>query len=237
MAQKQVVEIQARTVDDAVRLALEQLGLPREQVHVEVLVDNVAEGGEALVRVTPLHVLANSGNATRTAPPRVDPQTEALVKQVVRELLSAMGFTCDVMAVDNPSIIELGPNDPPTVFIDIFGPRAGMLIGRRGEHLAQLQYLVNVLVNRRLPQWTRVILDIEGYRSRREESLINLAQRVARQVARTRRPVTLEPMPANERRVIHVALRNHPDVTTRSSGEGDQRRVTIYPRGMAPADG
>jgi spoIIIJ-associated protein len=75
-----------------------------------------------------------------------------------------------------------------------------------------------------------VILDVEGYRSRREESLINLAQRVARQVARSRRPITLEPMPASERRVVHVVLRDHPDVMTQSSGEGEQRRVTVYPR-------
>ncbi|MCX7622687.1 MAG: RNA-binding cell elongation regulator Jag/EloR [Thermomicrobium sp.] len=224
--QKKAVEIQARSVDEAVRLALEQLGLPRERVHVEVLVDNVPYGGEALVRVTPL----GSGEAPRGAVRRPDPQTEAIVKQVVRELLQAMGFSCTVLAVDNPSIIELGPEDPPTVFIDIHGPQAGMLIGRHGEHLSQLQYLVNVLVNRRLPAWTRVIIDVEGYRSRREEALIALAQRVARQVARTRQPVTLEPMPANERRVIHVALRDNPHVETRSSGEGDQRRVTVYPR-------
>ncbi|GBD18245.1 hypothetical protein HRbin27_00738 [bacterium HR27] len=224
--QKKAVEIQARSVDEAVRLALEQLGLPRERVHVEVLVDNVPYGGEALVRVTPL----GSDEVPRGTVRRPDAQTEAIVKQVVRELLHAMGFSCTVLAVDNPSIIELGPEDPPTVFIDIHGPHAGMLIGRRGEHLAQLQYLVNVLVNRRLPSWTRVIIDVEGYRSRREEALIALAQRVARQVARTKQPVTLEPMPANERRVIHVALRDNPDVETRSSGEGDQRRVTVYPR-------
>jgi len=231
MASRQGVEIQARSVDEAVRLALEQLGLAREQVQVEVLVDNVPYGGEALVRVTPIRTTQERPPAGRRSSQRVEPQIEAVVKQVVRELLREMGFgNCEVVAVDNPSVIELGPNDPPTVFLDIFGPQAGILIGRRGEHLAQLQYLVNVLVNRRLPNWTRVILDIEGYRSRREESLINLAQRVARQVARSRQPITLEPMPASERRIVHVVLRDHPDVTTQSSGEGDQRRVTVYPR-------
>jgi spoIIIJ-associated protein len=231
MVSKHGVEIQARSVEEAVRLALEQLGMTLDQVQVEVLVDNVAYGGEALVRVTPLRPAQEPAGAARRGAQRVDAETEAVAKQVVRELLTAMGFTnCEVVAVDNPSVIELGPNDPPTVFIDIFGPHAGMLIGRRGEHLAQLQYMVNVLVNRRLPSWTRVILDVEGYRSRREESLINLAQRVARQVARSRRPITLEPMPASERRVVHVVLRDHPDVMTQSSGEGEQRRVTVYPR-------
>ncbi|MCS7255809.1 MAG: Jag N-terminal domain-containing protein, partial [Thermomicrobium sp.] len=109
--QKKAVEIQARSVDEAVRLALEQLGLPRERVHVEVLVDNVPYGGEALVRVTPL----GSGEVARGPIKRPDAQTEAVVKQVVREFLQAMGFSCTVLAVDNPSIIELGPEDPPTV--------------------------------------------------------------------------------------------------------------------------
>ncbi|MBX6342806.1 MAG: KH domain-containing protein, partial [Thermomicrobiaceae bacterium] len=191
----------------------------------------------ALVRVT-----ARDGRSTqpRTSPvpsppvvagqPRVDEATEQVVKQIVSELLARMGFQATVRAIDNPSIIEIGPEEPPTVFIDIHGRDLGMLIGRRGENLAQLQYFVNVLVNKRLGGWTRVILDIEGYRTRREESLINLAQRVARQVERSRRPISLEPMPANERRIVHVALRDMPGVTTQSSGEGALRRVTIYPK-------
>jgi len=104
-----------------------------------------------------------------------------------------------------------------------------MLIGRRGEHLSHLQYLVNTMVNHRLEEWTRVIIDIEGYRSRREESLVGLAERVARQVARSGRPIVLEPMPPNERRIIHLTLRSHPDVATQSSGEGMQRHITVEP--------
>ena len=141
-----------------------------------------------------------------------------------------MAVVADVMAVDNPSAVPLDPEDPPTIFIDVLGRDLGMLIGRRGEHLAQLQYLVNLLVNRRLDTWTRVVLDIEGYRSRREESLIGLAERVARQVARSRRPIVLEPMPPNERRIVHLALRENPEVTTESNGEGSFRRVTVQPR-------
>ena len=141
-----------------------------------------------------------------------------------------MGVAADVMAVDNPSAVPLDPEDPPTIFIDVLGRDLGMLIGRRGEHLAQLQYLVNLLVNRRLDTWTRVVVDIEGYRSRREESLIGLAERVARQVARSRRPIVLEPMPPNERRIVHLALRENPEVTTESNGEGSLRRVTVQPR-------
>lgn len=282
------VEIQAVSVDEAVRLALEQLGRPEDEVDIEILSDaGPDEGDEALVRVTakgmasqpiPSGMRGTAGRppvrpglptvgpgmgprrppgprrvpgdrpSSRGAPPRrseiirpprpererdperVDEADERAAKEVVRELLAHMGVVADVMAVDNPSAVPLDADDPPTIFIDVLGRDLGMLIGRRGEHLAQLQYLVNLLINRRLDAWTRVVVDIEGYRSRREESLISLAERVARQVARSSRPIVLEPMPPNERRIIHIALRANPEVTTESSGEGSMRRVTVQPR-------
>lgn len=227
------VEIQARSVDEAVRLALEQLGCSEEDVDVEVLVDaDPANEGEALVRVSVKGAPAEAAPSVRPAPSsgRVDEETEQIAKTVVTELLDAMGFDCTVMAVDNPSSIEVASDEPPTVFIDVNGRDLGMLIGKRGENLAQFQYMVNLLVNKRLDEWTRVIVDVEGYRIRREESLIGLAKRVARKVAENGRPVPLEAMPANERRVVHMTLRNDPQVTTESSGEGGERRVTVRPR-------
>ncbi len=154
---------------------------------------------------------------------------EALAKTVVKELLEMMLVSADVTAVDNPSIMPLDSDDPLTVFIDITGRDLGMLIGRRGEHLGQLQYVVNLLTNRRSEDWVRVIVDVEGYRSQREESLIGLAERVAGQVSRNHRSISLEPMPPNERRIVHMTLREMGTVRTESSGEGDMRRVTIYP--------
>lgn len=141
-----------------------------------------------------------------------------------------MGVHADVMAVDNPSVMPVGNDEPLTVFIDIMGRDLGMLIGRRGENLAHLQYMINLLVNKQNEDWIRVILDIEGYRTHREESLIGLAERVARQVARNNRPIALEPMPANERRIVHMTLKELSDVRTESSGEGENRRVTIFPQ-------
>jgi spoIIIJ-associated protein len=243
MSPMNTVEIQARTVEEAVGLALEQLGRSREEVRIEVLMDTSdLEDGEALVRVSVrssapvvdpnLKTPAPAVVAPKKTVPRIpaDPETERIAKQIVSELLVKMGFECNVVAVDNPSTIELGHEEPQTVFIDILGRDLGMLIGRRGEHLAQLQYMINVLANKHFDTWTRVIIDVEGYRSRREESLIGLAQRVARQVARNRRPISLEPMPPNERRVVHVALRDDPNVTTLSAGEAALRRVTIFPK-------
>jgi spoIIIJ-associated protein len=262
------VEIQAYSVEEAVRLALEQLGLPESAVDIEVLSDaGPDEDAEALVRVTAKGMASQptpsaSGGARRmpgprrvpgdrpsqrgTPPPprpgefaagersalheRVDAEEEQTAKEIVRELLTYMGIDADVVAVDNPSSMPLDADDPPTIFIDILGRDLGMLIGRRGENLAQIQYLVNLLANRKLGDWTRVIVDVEGYRSRREESLIGLAERVARQVARSRRPIVLEPMPPNERRIVHMTLKDNPDVTTESNGEGANRRVTVQPR-------
>ena len=153
-----------------------------------------------------------------------------IAKEIVRELLEQMGVEADVVAVDNPSTMPLDDEDPPTIFIDVLGQDLGMLIGRRGDHLSQLQYLVNLIANRRLESWTRVVIDVEGYRTRREESLVGLAERIGRQVARSRRPIVLEPMPPNERRIVHLTLRSNPDVATESTGEGNLRRVTVHPR-------
>lgn len=271
------VEIQARSAEEATRLALEQLGVTEDQVTVEVLArtepDMYGEG-EVLIRASvkgrapqpargareqrgkprdgrpqdsrrqrPASDGRNQRRAqvSRPAPPPAPRQPSAATddatialenhtKEVVRELLSLMEIPADVMAVDNPSVMELGSDDPPTVFIDINGRDLGMLIGRRGENLSQLQYMVNLIVNRNSEEWVRVILDIEGYRTRREESLIGLAERVARQVARNKRPIALEPMPANERRIVHMTLKSQPGISTSSSGEGAMRRVTVFPQ-------
>ena len=270
------VEIQAVTVEDAIRLALDQLALSRDDVDIEILSDaGTEEDEEALVRVTakgmasqPVTSNTRAPAATqrpqyrdrgegqrrspgprrvpgdrpssRGAPPprlertidpnRVDAEDEAQVKQLVKDLLERMGVAADVMAIDNPSVLPATPDDSPTVFIDVIGTDLGMLIGRRGDHLAQFQYLVNLICAKQMQDARRVVIDVEGYRTRREESLIGLAERVARQVSRSQRAMVMEPMPANERRIIHIKLREHPDVFTESSGEGSQRRIEVRPR-------
>lgn len=281
MQQRTSVEIQAYSVEEATRLALEELKLTRDEVEIEILSDaGPDEDAEALVRVTAKGMASQpvpraqqvatggeprdrsdrprnrgrggngGGNqdwlggrsservrpSLRGAPPqrrasdRVDSEDEIVAREVVRELLEQMGVTAEVVVVDNPSSVPLDEEEPPTIFIDVVGRDLGNLIGRRGDHLSHIQYLVSMLVNRRIETYTRVIVDVEGYRSRREESLVGLAERVARQVARSQRPVVLEPMPPNERRIIHIALKSHPDVSTQSTGEGNQRRITVEPR-------
>ncbi len=265
------VEIQAFSVEEAIRLALEQLDLREDDVDIEVLSEaGPDEDAEALVRVTakgmasqpvPASKPSQSGAAARpksqrrapgdrpsqrgegqrrerqAAPPprtydpnRADSEDEATAKQIVSELLAHMDIDAEVVATDNPSTMDATDEEPPTIFIDILGKDLGLLIGRRGEHLAHLQYIVNLIANKRLGDYTRVIVDVEAYRTRREESLIALAERVAKQVARSGRPIVLEPMPPNERRVVHMTLRGNPGVATESNGEGQDRRITVMPR-------
>ena len=245
MDRRSSVEIQAISVDEAVRLALEQLGRKREEVEIEVLAEPSGAAGaeeeEALVRVTVRGQASQPMRGVGGPPPRpipnaaavpqlpADPDTEVAI-EVTTELLQAMGFQARVVPDRPMDDGEEGEEGPPTLAVNVLGHDLGMLIGRRGDHLAQLQYLVNLLVNRRLERWVRVTIDIEGYKRRREESLVGLAERVARQVARSGRAIQLEPMPANERRIIHIALRNDPEVQTESSGEGEMRRVSIQPK-------
>ena len=114
--------------------------------------------------------------------------------------------------------------------LDVEGEDLGLLIGRRGSTLAALQYLVNLMVSRQQGSPVLVSVDAEHYHRRREESLRGLAQRMADRVRQTGRPLTLEPMPAGERRIIHLALADDPGVTTGSVGDGDARKVVIQPR-------
>ena len=143
-------------------------------------------------------------------------------KTIVDKLLGQMG-------VDAISSITKGSSEPDGVyFIELTGDDSGLLIGRRGETLRAFQFLTNLLLYRQFPESSgRVIVDVEGYRKRREKSLQDLAQRVASQVASSARTIILEPMPANERRVIHMALSDHPRVVTESVGIGDDRKVSI----------
>lgn len=243
---QRAVEIAASSVDEAVRLALQQLNLNYNQVEIEVLEDpTIHDVDEALVRVIPVPGGTASGNVRPDAAPpgnrreseevddsrgNVEDNAALLVvaQEITEDLVDLMGLQAAVHPLDPP--IEPEPGEPPTVGVDIVGPDLGVLIGRRGDTLSQFQYLITLLVNKRGGGFNRVVVDVGGYKRRREEALLGLADRMAERVAQSRRPLPLEAMPPNERRVIHLALREHPDVYTESTGEGEARKVIIYPR-------
>lgn len=138
-------------------------------------------------------------------------------------------MSANVTLTPRPSAESVSP-ELTAVSFDISGEDAGLLIGRRGETLSSLQFLVNFMLSRKLRTKVIVNLDVEGYRERRMEVLKGLAGRMAERVKASGRPITLEPMPARERRIVHMTLAEHPDVTTQSVGDGEGRKVVIVPR-------
>jgi spoIIIJ-associated protein len=149
-------------------------------------------------------------------------------REVLTDILRLMGVRASVESLLGYELAE--EDQPPPIVLNITGDDLGILIGRRGETLRALQYLVRLMVSHRLKHWTNLVVDVESYLIRRRRSLESIAQRVAEQVARSGRTQALEPMPAYERRVIHITLRKHPQVTTQSVGEGERRKVTIIPK-------
>jgi spoIIIJ-associated protein len=145
---------------------------------------------------------------------------EQVAVEALRAILAHMGL--------GDTLIEVREQDPLTLNVrSASGDDLSLLIGRRGETLAALQLLIALIVAKQTGQRERIVVDTEGYRVRREDNLRSLAQRVAAQVRRSQAPVALEAMPPNERRIIHMELADEVDLSTESSGEGDQRRVVI----------
>jgi spoIIIJ-associated protein len=148
-------------------------------------------------------------------------QAEATISR----LLYFMGLQAQVSAHYGEAREDRRP-----IMVDIRGSDLGILIGRRGETLAAFQYLSALMVGKETGQFVRLVVDVEGHRDRRERQLRQLAQHMAEQVLKTGRKLTLEPMPASERRIIHLELREHPAVTTQSTGEEPHRKITILPK-------
>ncbi len=163
------------------------------------------------------------------APAPAPAEEEAEVARgVLLELLSLLGLSEARVKVTLP---EPGANQKESpLMLEISGPGADELIGRRGDTLAALQHITRLIVGREVDGWVHLVVDADGFKARRAQSLRKMALRLAEQAVRTGRTVVMEPMPPNERRVIHVTLRDNPDVTTESIGEGEHRKVTIIPR-------
>ena len=232
------VEANGKTVEEAIESALEELGAEREEVEVEVLEEPkggiLGVGGhQARVRVW---LIGDEEVEEEDAQPRDedDEDEEPLedeaefAAQMLDQLLVLMGIEADVSIRDAET-----PGDGlgmAKAVLEVEGDDLGVLIGRRGETLGALQYLLNLMVSRQAGEGNYFTVDIEGYRRRRERQLRTLAQRTAEQVKRTKRPVTLEPMPPNERRIIHLTLSEDRYVSTDSVGEGEDRKVSISPK-------
>jgi len=224
------IEISARTVAEAVELALVQLGKDRDEVAIAVL-EPGDDGEEALVRVS----VVEDDEEPVTSLTSISAQTDdiiAMARNFLEELIKRMDIHAYVTAVTTRVPDQQGESEEETITLHIEGAdeqAIGLLIGRRGETLHSLQFLLNMLVSRHTRRWPHLVVDVGNYRQRRRESLEGLAHRMAERVVQTGRAIMLEPMPAYERRIIHLTLRSDTTVYTQSSGEGENRKIVIYP--------
>lgn len=237
------VRAYGRTVEQAIQNGLAELNVARDRVEVELLNEpgddperpvvvqlTVTEEPDTTYASTPPPAArpieafaADSGSAPVA---QVDPaNVPETAKQVLETLLRGMGIRSQVVIHR-----ELEGEEGPDFVLDIVGADLGILIGRRGETLRDLEYVSRLIVTSKTKSSERFSVDVEGYRARRERVLRELAKRMADRVRQNRQPITLEAMPPNERRIVHITLKEHPTVKTQSIGEGERRRVMILPK-------
>jgi spoIIIJ-associated protein len=232
----QSIEAVGNTIEDAIARGLEALNAERRNVEIEVL---TATTREARVRLTVKErpdapsappVEAPTAPASSTLEAAGPDDDAAIARRVLITLLDKMHLGAEVEARLAELLSDRDRQEGPTLVLNIRGGDLGALIGRRGETLEDLQYLTRLLVSKELGRYINLVLDVEGYKSHREQTLQQLAQRMAERVVTSHKPASLEPMPANERRIIHLTLRDHPQVRTESVGSGEDRKVTIVPK-------
>ena len=256
MNERTTLEIIAPTVEEALAQGLAELGLTADKVTVEVL-DAGNKGlfglGKPQVRVR-LTVIPEGGAANavvekKPAPRETDakradltpakpesaktadpgPDHDPLLdhtESVISKLIHLLHLEAQVSA-------HYGEQDRDgrrDIHVDIRGNDLSVLIGRHSETLNAFQFVASLIVGRETQDWVQLVIDVEGYRDRRKKQLIQMATRLAEQVAKNGKRLSLEPMPSAERRIVHIALRDHPDVTTESVGEEPHRKITILPK-------
>jgi spoIIIJ-associated protein len=260
LKQNESLDVSAKTVEEAIEQGLAQAGLTRDQVEIEIIKEGKRGvfgigAEEAQIRLslkkqpapTPVQPAnpapQTSAPAPVVVPPSVPEPTPASlpqnptdqlneVEQIainrLENLLKFMGIEATVTHRYAPDLVE-GDETPPLV-LDIIGGDLGILIGRQSETLQALQFMVRTMVSKETNRWHSIMIDVESYRARRRSSLQRLAERMAERAVSSGKKVVLEAMPAHERRIIHLTLRDHPAVITKSVGSDDNRKVTIIPK-------
>ena len=208
------IEMTGKTTEEAIELALRELDADRKDVEIDVVSTGksgiLGIGSEpARVRVTLIEEI---------------PEAVQVATEILENILEKMGADAVV------TLNQVSGKDSGGPVFDIDGDDSGLLIGRRGETLRALQLMVGILTSLSVGNRINLSLDISGYQARRDETLRNLATRVAQRVSESGRSIPLEPMPPNERRVIHISLADHPSVETFSEGEREDRRVVVSPQ-------
>jgi spoIIIJ-associated protein len=259
------IESEGETIDQAIETALRALDVLRDQVQVDILMDATRGvlgfgGRKARVRATVRAPLSSrvpglasdmpeldsretspatpapgraenppAAGSASVAPAQASGGFEVRCQGALEGILSRIGVSYSVTARPGP--------DPGSVLLEVSGDSSGLLIGRRGQTLDALEYVVNRIVGRDDQSTGRVMIDVEHYRERRYDHLTELARRLGEKAKQSGRPVTLDPMSARDRRVVHLALQDDPAIATRSEGDGHFRKVIILPaeRALRPS--
>jgi spoIIIJ-associated protein len=242
------LEVIAPTIEEAIEKGLNDLGLTEDDVDVEIL-DEGKKGlfGLSTRQARVALMIKNHGAETSDAPQDAQPDKEvgkpsepakaeaadeeepeevSIARETINIILEKMKVYADVSV----HLGEASENRVQPVLIDIEGNDLSFLIGRKAETINALQYITSLIVGRELGRWVPLQIDVQHYRQRREDELRKLANRIAEQVVSTGRRQVLEPMPPNERRIVHIALRDNPGVETESVGEDPRRKVTVRPK-------
>ncbi len=233
------MEFKGKTKSDAITEACRHFSIPSDRLDYEVVDEGkagflgmgarpavvkarVKEQREDVIEPVVTAETPVTASAAVEAEKTVDIDVEAVSKKFLADVFAAMGIAVEISATYN---------DPQkSLEVELSGDEMGVLIGKRGQTLDSLQYLISLVVNKGTGEYIRVKVDTENYRQRRRETLENLAKNIAYKVKRTRRPVSLEPMNPYERRIIHSALQNDKYVTTHSEGDEPFRRVVVTPK-------
>lgn len=235
------LEIEGKNIDEAIEAACREFGVPREKLNIEILSEGTTGlfglgSKKARIKATLLALDMGLGLAldepekparerpVRGEEPEASPvpamqDTAVKAKELLEGILRRMSVNARVAMQETPEAILL----------QIEGNDNGLLIGKRGQTLDALQYLVNKAVNRQEKDRKQITIDTENYRRKREESLVALAERLAQKVKRTRKAITVSNMNARERRIIHLALQGDDALVTKSRGEGSHRKIIIQP--------
>lgn len=240
------LEVIAPSVEEAVEKGLNDLGLTRDDVEVEIL----DEGKRGLFGLStrqarialkiktnmpvPAKLSVDLDEEPQDAPKEETDLTatdEAEEVSIARETINIILEKMNVDALVKARLGEAEDNRVQPVMVDIEGNDLSFLIGRKAETINALQYITSLIVSREIGRWIPLQIDVQHYRRRREEEVRKLARRIAEQVVSTGRKQVLEPMPPNERRIVHLELRDNPDVETESTGEEPRRKVTVRLKG------
>ena len=230
------VEAEGNSIDEAIENALNMLGVSRDRVEIEI-VSNSARGlfgiggRKARVRAVlraPIDVDAPEPETPKASPePAQTPRTRETVEHAVQTLQEIVNL------MEVPAAVNARQEDEQVV-LELTGDSSGILIGRRGQMLDALEYLLNRVVARE-GEPGRIVVDSQDYRARRRQSLEDLARRMGEQAKRKRKAIALNPMSPRDRRIVHLALQEDPALSTRSSGRGYFRKLIIIPAGAASA--